>query len=297
MKFSYLSLLVFLFLFSCRSPKKNEVTQSRTTGETSILVDESFAQVLDAQIQVFSVEYPNATVKSILENENKIMPLFLNRKIKAAVLSRMLTDKEQKNYTSKGIIVYTDRFAIDGIALITNKENADSTINSQDIISILKGENPKGINLVFDNPHSSTLRYFKDLAKIKDLPNKHIFTLQNSNEVIKYIASHQNYVGVIGVNWLYNNEKSIQAQLLKIKTMAVKNSDDKEYYKPTQENLISGRYPFLRNIYILNAEGNGNLGTGFANWLCSPRGQLIVLKSGLAPHKLNPRELNIKTNK
>jgi phosphate transport system substrate-binding protein len=63
---------------------------------------------------------------------------------------------------------------------------------------------------------------------------------------------------------------------------------------PSQNNLINGKYPFLRNVYVINCEGRDGLGTGFANWLCSPRGQLIVLKSGLGPHELRAREFNIK---
>ena len=76
--------------------------------------------------------------------------------------------------------------------------------------------------------------------------------------------------------------------------MGVKGAKSEKYYKPDQNSLINGLYPFLRNIYIINCEGKNGLGTGFANWLNSPRGQLIVLKSGLGPHKMISRDFNIK---
>jgi len=84
----------------------------------------------------------------------------------------------------------------------------------------------------------------------------------------------------------------------KVKMMGVQNLKGKpgadKYYQPIQTNLINGVYPFLRNVYIINCEAKDGLGTGFANWVMSQRGQLIVLKSGLGPHKMMPREFNLK---
>ena len=78
-----------------------------------------------------------------------------------------------------------------------------------------------------------------------------------------------------------------------VKNLKGKKGDD-AFYTPKQINLINGIYPFLRNVYIIDCEGRDGLGTGFANWLMSPRGQLIVLRSGLGPHKIVPREFNLK---
>jgi phosphate transport system substrate-binding protein len=83
-----------------------------------------------------------------------------------------------------------------------------------------------------------------------------------------------------------------QIKVLGVKNVKGKPGDD-QFYKPSQNNLINGVYPFLRNINIIDCEGRDGLGTGFATWLRSQRGQLIVLKSGLGPHKLMPRVINL----
>lgn len=293
-----LVLLVLLFGACRRKDKKNTVKETRTSGTTKLLVDESFSRILDAQIEVFKSDYPDAKVTTILGNENKILPDFLNGKVEMIILSRMLKPSEENYYKQKQIPVYTDRFAIDGIALITNKANIDTNITVNEVYEILKGTSTSGKKLVFDNAYSSTIRYFIDSAKVKELPKNGVYTLQSNNDVIKYIAEHKDYIGVVGVNWLLENNKDILAYLPQVKMMGVKNlpgkKGDDSYYKPTQDNLISAKYPFLRNVYIINAEYRDGLGTGFANWLTSQRGQLIVLKSGLGPHKLAPRELKIK---
>jgi phosphate transport system substrate-binding protein len=297
--------LVFVFgilaLIACNRQKKQGVSETRTSGTTKLLVDESFARILDDQIQVFKSDYPEGSVVTILGNENKILPKFLNGEVKMMVLSRMLKPNEEQYYKQKQVPVYTDRFAIDGIALITNADNKQDNIDVKELFDIFKGTSTSGINLIFDNAYSSTVRYFIDSAKVSSLPKKGVYTLQNNNDVIKYIAANKNFIGVVGVNWLLENNTEIAEYLPKIKILGVKNLPGKkgsdDYYKPVQANLINGKYPLLRNVYIINAEGRDGLGTGFANWVTSQRGQLIVLKSGLGPHKLMQREFNIKNTK
>ena len=294
-------LFLLLFFFSCnRTEKPGTTAETRTSGTTELLVDESFAHVLDDQIVVFKSEYPNTTIKTNVGNENKILPDFINGKVRMLISSRMLKPEELTYYTQNQIGVYTDRFAIDGIALITNSANLDTNITVKEVFDIMKGTSKGSKKLVFDNAYSSTIRYFKDSANVKELPKEGVYTLETNNDVIKYVAANKDYIGVVGVNWLLENNKDIVAFLPKVKLMSVKNVEGKkgsdDYYQPTQNNLINGVYPFLRNIYIINCEGRDGLGTGFANWLCGPRGQLIVLKSGLGPHKMLPREFNFKKN-
>ena len=300
---SSLVLTIFaLSLFSCnRKTNDGEVGEKRTSGSTTILVDESYARILDRQIAVFKSDYPQATVNTIVGNENEILPKFRSGDVKMLVMSRMLKPEEEQFYKKRQSPIYVDRFAVDGLALITNKADADSTITVADAYEIMKGTSTTGKKLVFDNAYSSTIRYFIDSAGIKELPKSGVYTLKTSNDVIKYVAENKGYIGVIGVNWLLKNVKNPSPFLADVKTLAVKNLAGKKnsdaYYKPTQENLINGKYPFLRNVYVINAEGTSGLGTGFATWLSSPRGQLIVLKSGLGPHQLAQREFNLKTNK
>ena len=304
MKFKLHFLVCTLLILSacCRNTKKKkegEFAESRTSGSTTILVDESFAMILDAQIEVFKSEYPKTKFKIIRGNERQILPQLIDGRVKMIVLSRMLKPNEENYYKKRQIGIYADRFAIDGIALITNYSSVDTALTVNQVFDIIKGNS--GRKLVFDNANSSTVRYFMDSAKVSQLPPKGVYTLNNNIDVIKYISENNGFIGVVGLNWLLNNNVDVTSYLSKIKYVGIKNQTAKNkkksdlFYKPTQENLISGNYPFLRNIYIINCEGRDGLGTGFANWITSHRGQLIVLKSGLAPHKLEERRLNFKT--
>lgn len=298
----YLGFLCILIAFSsCKDkPKSEGVQETRTTGSVKVLVDDTFSNIVDEQLEVFNSDYPDAKVELIKGQEQRILPTFLNDSIRVIVMSRVLTPKEEQFYTNRGIVAYTQRFAIDGIALIANAESPDSTVTAEEMIAILKGTYTGNKQLVFDNPYSSTVKYFKDLAKINTLPSKGVYTLNSNADVIKYVAEHKDYIGVIGLNWYLQAGKKGDSDYPKVKLIGVKNvkggKGDDAFYKPTQDNLISGIYPFLRNVYIINCEGKDGVGTGFANWLASPRGQLIILKSGLGPHKLISRDFNLKNS-
>jgi len=293
-------LLPLFLIAACQNKeKKTAEEETRTSGSIEMLVDESFSSVLNDQLQIFKLDYPDANFKLLQGNENKIVPTFLNDSVRVVILSRRLTPEEEAPFSRRGVKIVTSRFAIDGIAMITGTSNPDSTITADEVISIMRGNNPLGKNLVFDNAYSSTIRYFKDLAGIKNLPAKGIYTLKSNNDVIKYVAEHKDFIGVVGVNWLLKDNRDMieftsQVKLLGVRDVKGKKGDD-AFYKPTQKNLINGIYPFLRNVYIINAEVKNGLGTGFANWLVSQRGQLIVLKSGLGPNSMNSREINLKS--
>lgn len=294
---NFLFILCVLALVSCkRKTKTDTVKETRTSGTLKMLVDESVGPIVQDQINIFNLDYPQAKIETVVKPAEKLLPAFLNDSVRVIVLPRLLTKAEEKYYNQRQIKINTSRFAIDGIALITNQGNIDSTINVKDVIDILQGKRSDK-KLVFDNAYSSTFQYFKELAKISQFPATGVYSKNSSKEVIKLIAEDKNFIGILGVNWISDQNTEVSEYLSQIKVLGVKNlkglvGDDK-FYKPTQDNLINGVYPFLRNINIIDCEGRDGLGTGFATWLRSQRGQLIVLKSGLGPHKLMPRQINL----
>lgn len=294
---NFLFILGVLALVSCKNKNKVEaVKQTRTTGTMKMLVDESVGPIVQDQIEIFNLDYPQAKIETTVKPEEKLLPAFLNDSVRVIVLPRLLTKAEEKYYNQRSIKINTSRFAVDGIALITNQGNIDSTINVKDVIDILQGKKSDK-KLVFDNAYSSTFQYFKELAKISQFPATGVYSKNSSKEVIKLIAEDKNFIGILGVNWISDRNTEVSEYLSQIKVLGVKNLKgkigDDQFYKPTQDNLINGVYPFLRNINIIDCEGRDGLGTGFATWLRSQRGQLIVLKSGLGPHKIMPRILNL----
>lgn len=293
----YIFLAGFLFvLFSCQN-NSGSVQQSYTSGYEQILVDESFAPIIEDQEYLFESTYPNAKLDLVMKSENELLNLFLTDSIQVAVLSRLLTPDERKHFEGKNIKIRVNRFAIDGIALITKSPSKDSTVLVQDIIQVLKGSGSVIKSLVFDNANSSTVRYFKELAGVEELPEKGVYALKSNAEVIRYVHDNPGTIGVVGVNWMVQPPTDLEEIVKGLKILGVKNLEAKggsdAFYKPTQNDIALGLYPLTRSLYIINCEGGAGLGTGFSSFIAGERGQRVVLKSGLLPDSIPSREINI----
>ncbi|WP_276345803.1 substrate-binding domain-containing protein [Daejeonella sp. JGW-45] len=289
-------ILVFAVTVSSCQQKTAEV-QTYTSGTEVLLVDESLAPIIEDQTYVFESTYPDAKLNLVLKSENELINAFMDDTAQVAILSRELTDSERKHFESRKIKIRVNRFAVDGIALITHNSVKDTTATVEDIIRVLKGESSRLGNLVFDNANSSTVRYFKELAGVKELPAKGVYALKTNPEVIKYVYDNPGTIGVVGVNWIVQPPVELEEQVGSLKILGVKNVQGKPgsdaYYRPFQNDIALGVYPLLRSLYIINCEGGPGLGTGFASFIAGERGQRIVLKSGLLPDSIPPREINI----
>lgn len=283
-----------LVLVACSS---NDNKQTETSGSTEILVDESFAPIVDAQLEVFESTYPRADIKLKYKAETQLINAFLSDSAKIAIMSRTLSPQEAKVFERKKIKVRVNRFAVDAVALICNKASADTAITVDEIIDIMKGNASKR-QLVFDNPNSSTVRFLKNLAKISKLPAKGVYALKTNAEVIEYVHNNSGVIGVIGINWYKQPGKDLEPLVEDLKILGVKNITGKpgsdKFYKPSQDNLAMELYPLSRGLYIINCQGGPGLGWGFASFLAGEIGQRIVLKSGLLPDSIPPREILIR---
>ena len=294
-------LLIFSFFLVQACKDKNEKEALKAKGEkATFYIDETIMPMMEEQVSVFQSQR-DVTINLVPKAETEILKMAQNEESGLMVMSRVLSDGEQRAFTNKKIVPKITQIAIDGIALIVNSKSNDTIIDLQNIIDFMQGKpvaNIKG--LVFDNPNSSTINYMKKLASVKDVDNKNVFALKTSNEVIKYISENDGYIGVIGVNWMTQPMPDMQKFTSSVRVLGVKNVKSKPnsdvYYKPSQVNLSEGLYPLVRKIYMLNYEGNFGLGTSFVTFVAGATGQKIILKSGLGPVRLELREVKVRDN-
>lgn len=292
--YTILLLVISTVFFSCQ----NNEQQSHTVGATQIIADESFAPIVDAEHYIFKNTYPRANLEVIYKPEKELLDEFLNKEVRVAILSRKLNPAEAKVYENINVKIRTTRFAVDAIALIAHKSQNDTSINVQDIIEVMKGNTSSVKSLVFDNAKSSTVRYLMELAEVKLLPGKGVYALKSNPEVIKYVYNNPGSIGVIGVNWIKKPSDDLEQYVKEMKVLGVKNlpgkPGDDQFYKPSQDNLAMGIYPLSRSLYIIDCEGGPGVGAGFASFIAGEIGQRIVLKSGLLPDSIPPREILIR---
>jgi len=296
---------------ACRNKGKDgQYLDSPTLGEISISVDESLYPVIDAEIPTFQALYPGTKINAHYVPENFAIEQLMHDSVRLAVITRTLTADELKYFEQHKLQITNVPIAADAIALIVNRNNPDTLLTYEQLVGLMKGQvqnwtqiNPSsrlsGIHVVFDNSNSSTIRMMKDsLAKTAQLPS-YCFAVDSNPRVIDYVSSHENAVGLIGVSWISDQDDSLTRSFLdKIKVVSLSNgqsphSNKVEFYQPFQAEIKLRQYPLRRDVYMVNRESRSGLGTGFAAFVASERGQRIIHKAGLLPATMPTRIIQL----
>ncbi|MHC0439094.1 PstS family phosphate ABC transporter substrate-binding protein [Flavobacterium sp. 3-210] len=290
-------LVAFVFLFAmCNQKSKNESEETILKGSLDVTVDETIKPIVDDQVAVFEGTYYDAKINVKPKSEVELINDLLNKKAKVVVTARNLTKEELQRFEKSKINPRVTPFAIDAIALISNKSNNDTLIALKSVIDFMQGKKDTGIKgLVFDNPNSSTVRYMKDLAKVKEIPANGVFSFKTNDEVIKFVSENEGMIGVVGVNWLSQPSENMTQYIEKVNILGVKGLNGNQYYYPSQNDLAEEKYPLARDLFIINCQGYTGLGMGFSSFMAGEIGQRIILKSSLMPVKTPGRKLNIRT--
>ncbi|MES2268036.1 MAG: substrate-binding domain-containing protein [Bacteroidota bacterium] len=293
-----LGITILAALQSCQQNKSNKAPlDGFTSGTVQFYGDESFSPIVDEELYVFKAKYPEANPVITYKPESEVVNALMNDKVRVVIMARELDTAELGVLKRRTLTADVNKFAIDAVALIVNQASNDTTISVNEIKSMLNGKSQTDKSIVFDNPNSSLVRYLKALSGNKELKQKNIYALSSNKEVIKYVSTHPNSIGITGFAWLNDPDKDYADAVDKVKIVGVKDESSKsapnEYFKPSQTTLVQHTYPLSRSLYIIDCTGRKGLGSGFASFLASERGQRIILKSGLLPDSIPPREINI----
>lgn len=302
-------------LVSCdNSDKRGGRTDTETSGEVTIVADESLKPVIQELIDQFEFKWPKAKINLKDTTENRGFEMIRDMETCLFFTTRPLKESEEAYLKTKKQIPSVFPIGYDGLALIVHPQNPDTCISVKNIKQILQGEVTqwneiyKGSKLgkfdvVFDNKESATLHYVVDsILDGKPIDNPNITASNTSAEVIEYVHNTPNAIGIIGSNWLNDKGDSTNLTFInKIRVMKVSVLDKataSNSWKPYQVYLLDGRYPFARTVYAICVDPQRKLPWSFANYTTSPTGQLIVKRSGLLPYRgdITIKKVNIKKN-
>ena len=302
-----------MLLFSCGKKKsKDGRTDTYSSGSVSFVADESFSPIIEEERDVFEATYPKAKVTPIYSNEVDGMNMLLRGETHLLIAARDFTEKEKQNLKERNFAPKSMPIAYDGLALIVNKANQDTCISIRDVKRILIGSAKKwsdiypsstrgNITLVFDNNKSSSVRFVEDsLLDGKPITAAAVSAVKKTAEVVDFVEKNPGAIGIIGSNWLNDRRDSTNLTFNKnIRVMSVSklaNATPENSWKPFQYYLYNGNYPLVRTIYALINDPINGLPWGFAQFIASPKGQLIILKSGLLPVQGNITIRNVNVS-
>lgn len=305
MRVNFCIIFYLIIISGCSQKKENHNTP--VSGSIVVHSDESFQPIVKAEADAFQHLYSAAGIEVKYTSQDEAITALLNGKTDMIFVGRPLNNNEQEFIHKKKITVRSNLLATDAIAFIVHHQYPDSVISTGQIRNILNGKirtwnelNPhltsQSIELVVDKSSSSNLHYLRDTLQLQPDAVK-IYAAGSNPAVLDHIRKTPHSIGIIGVNWISDeDDPDLRTKLTGIKVLAVGEEDDKDgqkFYQPLQSNLADRSYPFTRSLYAINKNTNVGLGTGFASFILSDRGQRIILKEGLLPAIMPGREITI----
>ena len=302
-------ILFFFFLIGyvgCKGDKPGE-DDTVTYGNISITVDETFAPVIDSQVYTFQKIYTYSKINVRYKPESEVLDDLFNDSSRFVIIARKLKKEEEDILNKEAIYPKQIKIFYDAVAVIVNNQNKDTAFSFDELKDIATGKIKKwnqldshsplsDIQLIYDNPGSSTVRFMKE--KINGELSKNSFALKNNAAVIDYVSKNKNAIGFIGVNWVSDRDDTLSLKFLKtVKVVGLKSdlpeANPDEYYQPYQAYIAQKVYPLYREVYIISREARAGLGSGLSAFIAHEKGQRIFLKSGLVPATMPIRLVEI----
>lgn len=290
-----LSFVLFLFLSSCDD--KKILTDTPTSGRITIVADENYKPLVDSEIMVFENYYPEAKINVIYKPSMEVVKAMDIDSVRMIITAGPVDTAyyisffKQKEYSPTNSFI-----AKDAIAIIANNSRKGLKVTTEELANICSGkitdfsqlEHGGGagkITLVFDNPASSTLEYIQDSLLKGQALTSSAFAQKTNQEVMTYVQSNKNAIGVIGVNWISDNQDEENLAFSNtIFPVEIRDALNSQYYYPPHPGYIASHlYPMRRLMRATLKENGAGLGRGFLNFMTSEVGQRIVLKAGLVP--------------
>ncbi len=202
--------------------------------------------------------------------------------------SRTIKDKEIALAKARGINPYEIKAGLDGLAVVVNPKNPVSKLTLGQLAQIFTGKiaNWKEVGgadskivLLSREVNSGTHVYFKEHVLRKGDPSgKEEFAasalmLPSSQAIADEVAQNPGAIGYYGMGYISKKQKPLM----------VAKDEKSEYEAPTIENVVNGKYPISRPLFLYTNGQPQGLVKKFVDFVLSKEGQEIVLATDFVP--------------
>lgn len=303
MQITKIFIFIYLLIAFTACQPRQEKGEGKTTkydtpssGEITIAVDEAFYPLAKQQVDAFMNEYENTKINIITIPEDKAIQLMLRDSVDAVMVSRNLNLNEKQILEKQKATIKDWLQAYDAIAIAVNKDTKDSVISVNQLKEIFAGNtkswkqlNPKNedeeIAIIIDNANSSNYNFIGNKLEAIDISKLKIYASKSNKTTLEQVAKNKKALGVVAFHWLK------EADFSQVKLIAIQ--DDKNVQKPSQKAFAQNTYSLRRECYVLVKGGRIGLAHAWATFISQEIGQRIILKAGLLPAKIPPREIEV----
>jgi len=214
----------------------------------------------------------------------------INSTCDIAECSRSMKKEEIKMAESKGVKPVEQVVGLDGIAVVVNPNNPVSKLTMEQLRDIFMGViknwkevggQDKKIVILSREVNSGTHVFFKEHVLrrgIEKSPEEFApgsLLMPSSQAIADEVAQNVNAVGYYGMGYISPKQKVI----------AVAKDEKSDYVVPKIENVVNGRYPISRPLFLYTNGEPKDLVKKFVDFALSKEGQEIVKQLDFVPIK------------
>lgn len=245
-------------------------TEKKITGTVKLAGSTSMEKVCEALMEGFMEKYPDITVTTEYTGSGAGIESLNAGSVDIGNASRHVKEEEASKGATENVI------ALDGIAVIADKENTVTDLTSEQLASIYKreitnwselGGKDEAIVVIGRESGSGTRDAFEELIKIKD-QCRYAQELDSTGAVLAKVSSTPGAIGYVSLDVVNN---SVIAEKI--------NGVD-----ATEANILNGTYA-LQRPFVMATKGNiSNQNEAVRIWfdyIHSSEGSEIVKSVGL----------------
>ena len=280
--------LLLVFLFACDTPLTNK---SEYEGTATFVAEKNIQPYIETLLVAYSGFAPKEHYTPKFEREIDVINTFLADKSNLVFMSRDLDESELAHFKKMKYTIRTEKIILGAIALVSPM-GEDSTYTEDEVYKMMLSNDENSPKILFDDVQSANFNYFYDRLKKQGKKfGSRVKCLHGNQEVIDYMKTHKNCIGVIGYNWISDiDDKEVVANMENVQLLQISKKSTKNYVIPTMYYVYEKQYPFTHFWYAHYHGSKKGLEAGLLNYVINQKGQLLAKKSGLQPYYKISRE-------
>ncbi len=272
---------------------------SGVSGSVGSIGSDTMNNLMTLWGEAFAKFYPNVKLQVEGKGSSTAPPALIAGTAQFGPMSRDMKQEEiDKFEAAYGYKPTAIRTSIDALAVYVNKDNPikgmtmpqvdavfsktrrggfPNDVTTWDQLNMTDGWTGKPLSLYGRNSASGTYGYFKEHALYKGDYKDTVKEQPGSASVVQGVTEDRFGIGYSGIGYITSGVRAVP--------LAAKEGG--EYYTATLENVVSGKYPLARFLYLyINKAPNKPLDPlvrEFCKFVLSNEGQQVVIKDGYLP--------------
>jgi phosphate transport system substrate-binding protein len=268
------------------------------SGPLNSVGSDTLNNLMTLWAEAFRKVHPDVKIQIEGKGSSTAPPALIAGTSQLGPMSRMMKAEELEKFESKfGYKPTPIGVALDSLAVFVHRDNPIKELSLQQVDAIFSKTRKGGlqdmntwgqlglggewsnrfVSLYGRNSASGTYGYFKKKALFKGDFKKTVKEQPGSASVVMGISEDLGGVGYSGIGYITSS----------VKALPLSKTNDSTAYEPNYENVLKGKYPLGRMLYVYVAKKPNqpldSIVKEFFKLVLSKRGQEIVIKDGYLP--------------